>query len=527
MTIRQRTPVARTPLFAAVHRALRAACTTQSEVQPTAEQPEPREKYPRREFMKRAAAGSVLLSLGAPLLASCASNAPRVAIVGAGLAGLNAAYVLKKAGVSAAVYDASNRAGGRILTARDAVGPGMHAELGGEFIDLAHADMLALVKEFGLELLDSKPANLANFQSAYFFGGRHFSAAQRLEALKPLAERLTADARAVGRNIDYEHASETAKRFDGLSLSAYLDHLGAQGWSRDLVQVACVTEFGLDADQQSALNFLATLSTDRNAGRGSRVGDSEPRYVINGGNEQITQALTQRLEPQLRLQHKFEMVKRRGDGYSLQFRDANGVSKEERADIVILALPFSLLREASIDVPLPDVKRKAIEELGYGSSAKMLVGFEQRVWRNTQHNGELFTDEPVQSSWEHSVRQPGQRAGMTFYLGGRSGVELGHDSPERQVNRLVVGLERAFPGARNARGEKIIRWHWPTQPFSKGSIACYRVGQWTSIAGAEAAPVGKLFFAGEHCSRDFRGSMNGAAESGRHVAESVIALLRS
>jgi len=460
------------------------------------------------------------------LLPSCASSGPRVAIVGAGLAGLNAAYVLKKAGVNAVVYDASNRAGGRILTARDAVGPGMHAELGGEFIGAEHADMLALASEFGLELLESKPSSLENFQSAYFFGGRHYSAAQGLEALKSLTARLAADVQAVGRVIDYEHASEAAKRLDGLSLSAYLDHLGAQGWSRDLVQVACVTEFGLDADQQSALNFLSTLSAGSNAGRVARVGDSDPRYVINGGNEQITQALAQRLDSQLRLQHKFEMVTRRGDGYSLLFRDANRVSKEERADVVILALPFSLLREATIDVPLPDVKRKAIEELGYGSSAKLLVGFDQRVWRNTQYSGELFTDEPVQSSWEHSVRQPGQSAGMTFYLSGRRGVEMGHDSPEHQVNRLVVGLERAFPGARNARGEKITRWHWPTHPHSKGSAACYRVGQWTSIAGAEVAPVGKLFFAGEHCSRDFRGSMNGAAESGRVAAQAVLALLR-
>ena len=114
---------------------------------------------------------------------------------------------------------------------------------------------------------------------------------------------------------------------------------------------------------------------------------------------------------------------------------------------------------------------------GYGSNAKLLVGFDQRVWRTTGHSGEMFTDEPVQLSWEYTLLQSGKRAGMTFFLGGRSGMVVGHDKPEQQVNRLMVGLERAFPGARNARGQKSARFHWPTHPHSKGSYACYTVGQ--------------------------------------------------
>jgi monoamine oxidase len=106
-------------------------------------------------------------------------------------------------------------------------------------------------------------------------------------------------------------------------------------------------------------------------------------------------------------------------------------------------------------------------------------------------------------------------------------MELGHDSPERQLNRLIVGLERAFPGARDARTERVVRFHWPTHPFSKGSYACYKVGQWTSIGGAEGETVGKLFFAGEHCSSDFQGYMNGGAESGRVAAHAVLAMLKS
>lgn len=519
MTIRQRTIGARTPVFAAVRRVLNAAHIPHEPVEsPLA--------ISRREFIRRSAAGLGWLSLGTPILTSCNRSGPRVAIVGAGLAGLNAAYVLKKAGVLATVYDASDRVGGRILTARNAVGVDSTAELGGEFIDTRHADMLGLVKEFNLETLDQQPSSLANFHNAFFFGGQHYSEAQVIDAFKPFAERIAADVKAVGSDISYLHANDAAKRLDALSISAYLDNIGLRDWQRELVQVAYVSEFGIDTELQSALNLITTLDTEAGAGQAALYSGRSQRLVINGGNEQISQALAKQLESQLQLQHTFEMVKRRGDGYSLQFRDGNREVKEERADIVIFALPFSLLREASIDIPLSDVKRKAIEELGYGSHAKLLVGFKQRVWRATQHNGQMFTDEPVRASWDHTVLQPGESAGMTFMLGGRQGKEVGHDQPERQVNRLMVGMERAFPGARNARGEKILRVHWPTQRYSKGSTACYTVGQWTSIAGAEVESVGKIFFAGEHCSRDFQGSMNGAAETGRRAAQAVLALLK-
>lgn len=526
MTIRHRIIAARTPVFAAVRRALYAALSASSEPASIHGPGRPADAISRREFIKRSAASAALLSTGIPLHAGCTRGGPRVAIVGAGIAGLNAAYVLKKSGVYAMVYEASNRSGGRILTAQDAAGPGLYAELGGEFIDAHHADMRALAKEFKLEMADRKPSSLADFRTAYFFGGRHYSEAQVGEAFKPLMERIAVDVKAAGFGIDHGHAGDAAKRLDALSLNAYLDGLGARGWPRDLLQIAYVAEFGLDADQQSALNLITTL--DPAAANGDRTiyGGSGKRYVVKGGNGQITEALAQRLESQLRFQYTFEMIKPNGDGYTLLFRDANGIAKEERADMVIFALPFSLLREAAFDLPLSDVKRKAIEELGYGSHTKLLAGFNQRVWRATSHSGEMYTDEPVRMSWEHSLLQSGEHAGMTFMLSGREGVEAGHDQPERQINRLMVGLERAFPGVRNARGEKVMRLHWPTHLYSKGSYACYTVGQWTGIAGVEAQPDGKVFFAGEHCSRNFRGSMNGAAESGRHAAEAVLALLR-
>ena len=63
--------------------------------------------------------------------------------------------------------------------------------------------------------------------------------------------------------------------------------------------------------------------------------------------------------------------------------------------------------------------------------------------------------------------------------------------------------------------------HWPTYPHTRASYTCYRPGQWTTLAGAEFDPVGNMYFAGEHCSLEFQGFMNGAAETGRAAAKLI------
>ncbi|HWH20132.1 MAG TPA: FAD-dependent oxidoreductase, partial [Solirubrobacterales bacterium] len=91
-------------------------------------------------------------------LAARAPAAPRVAIVGAGLAGLTCAYRLHQRGIASMLYEAhDSRVGGRCWTAREFAG-GQTAEHGGEFIDSAHHRIRALARELGLTLDDLEAA---------------------------------------------------------------------------------------------------------------------------------------------------------------------------------------------------------------------------------------------------------------------------------------------------------------------------------------------------------------------------------
>ncbi len=519
----------RAPLFHALRRAMRLAVMANAPAAPPVDELVElrRVRVTRRRFLQAsaavaAAAGAQAVAgrFGATVLGAEARPAPRVVIVGAGIAGLTAAYHLRLAGVPATIYEASVRTGGRVLSIRNVMAPDLVTEFGGEFIDTEHEDMLKLVKEFGFDLIDLEGAGEANLKAAYFFGGQHYTEAQVVQALRPLVKRIAADARKAGERIDFQHPGG-AVAFDRMSLAEYLRRIGATGWIGKLLEVAYVTEFGLDAGEQSALNFITMIETDLSAGL-KLFGDSDERYKVRGGNQQIIDALARRLDGQIVLSHRLTSLRTRGGGYALSFERRGAGPLEVVAEVVVIAIPFTLLREVEIGLEMPAVKRKAIQELGYGTNAKLMYGFRERPWRARGYSGEAYTDEAFQICWDNSQGQPGTAGGITLFSGGKPGIDVRQGSLNDQATRLMPGLERVFPGVQAARGERGARWHWPTSILAKGSYASYKPGQWTGIRGAEGAPVGNVFFAGEHCSLDYQGYMNGGAETGRRAAQAVL-----
>ena len=283
-----------------------------------------------------------------------------------------------------------------------------------------------------------------------------------------------------------------------------------------------MTEFGLDAGEQSALNLLTLISLDASGEEFAVYGESDERYRVEGGNQQITEGLARRLEPQLRYGHRLEAVSGGSGGYTLSFLGPGGAF-ETRADAVILALPVPLLRAVDIRCALPERKRRSILELGMGTNSKLFLGFSSRPWRRRGYLGYFYSDGTLQGGWDHTQTQAGEPGGLTLFQGGRAGLALGEGSPESHAERLARELEALFPGCRKARNGRTGGFHWPASPLALGSYSCYKTGQWTSIGGEEGKSVGDLHFAGEHCSADFQGYMNGGAESGRVAAETVIA----
>lgn len=490
------------------------------------------ERQRRRDFLKNTV-GAVALGAGLAALPSAARaeppacrHHPRVAIIGGGMAGLNCAWELKQKGVRATIYEAATRVTGRIFTNRTAfASQGMFSDLGGEYIDTGHTTMRALARRYHLPLLDYNDD--ASLIDTYFdFGGRRRTVLDLLNAYQPIADAVDA---AYDEFTDPDgtvlfNDANGGERLDHLSVRDFLAPIDAEPWIKKLIDVGYETEFGLDGDDNNCINLIYMISTDvkkmKQKGEFDFYGISDERFHCAKGNDAIPHAVADDLgDGQIELEHRLTAAGTRADGrHVLTF--ANG--REVTADHVVFALPFTLLREVDLSgLDLPAWKRYAIDHMGYGKITKVITGHHRRVWREQGFIGDAFTDQFFQSVTETSRMQPGTTGVLENYTAGRHAVRMGQGSVAEQVQFFHDQVERIYPGLKSTYNGNKVRMDWHRYPFTKAAYSSYRVGQYTTIAGAEPLRVGNLHFCGEHTTVEFQGWMEGAARTGADAAAEV------
>jgi len=522
--------MARTPLFDTLRRVATLATRAAASGEPLDEllqrDREQRVDRSRRRFLARTAAGSAGLALAGCVPAI--RNAPQrdedaVVIVGAGIAGLACAHRLRQAGVPVRVYEARERVGGRMLSLRNHFADGQVCELGGELIDSDHQRMHALVRELGLQLDDLATDPTHAFGDVWFCAGRRYSEEEIASEFMPLAVQIARDQKLLPEDAPITYSAPGGTQaLDRLSLTQYLDQIGCKGWLRNLVEVAYTTEMGLECAQQSALNIIDFIGTD--AGKFQIFGASDERFHVRGGNDLVIQKLAAKVADAVTTGSALEALRQRADGaYVLSFRRGQA-SQEVIARRVVLAVPFSTLRRVKLDLDLPPVKRAAIEHLRYGTNAKLMIGFNERIWDTRHHmGGATYSDLPLQTTWETSRLQAGSAGILTNFVGGQHGIDIGTDSAKEQADRAAQQLEAIYPGIAATRlGQREARMHWPSQEWTLGSYACYGPGEWTTLRGAAGESVGNLHFAGEHCAFDYQGFMEGGAQTGEWAAQAIV-----
>lgn len=477
-------------------------------------------RWSRRRFLKvtAAAVGFAVMPRMNPGLFK--QSAARVVVVGGGLAGMTAAFRLQQAGIQARLFKARPRIGGRLYTVRDLFPDGQVADLGGEFIGSNDTFALKLINDLGLNLIDLQAVSGDLEPERYFFDNRQVSFAEMVEGFRPMAARMIEDINTLTGNVTYQQTNN-GESLDHFTISGWMDSRGVTGLMANIVDAAYTSLFGLNIDQQSGFNLLTTVKA--NAENFEAFGWDSHRYIVAGGADRIVQRLAEELRGQIESESILEAINRRSDGvYVLTFNRGGSVTDVE-ADEVVLAIPFSALRNVDIQFELPPAKQLAIDTLGYGTQSKLAVGFTSRVWQQTGSNGTTFSDLGYQQGWDSSRGQDGQSGLMSNQMGGQSGVSAGQNPAEVWAAQFVAQLEQVFPGASAAFNGKAVSVNWADSPYSLGSRACYLPGQMTTIRGAEGEAVDGLHFAGEHTSLIAQGSINGAIESGNRAAAEVLA----
>ncbi len=524
--------MARTPLFSALQDSVSAVAEARKR-KVEAEQVAAERRATRREFLERTgAAGAAALGAAAfgRLASASAADAPRIVIVGAGLAGLTCAYRLQQAALYADVYEASSRIGGRCWTIRDTFAPQL-AEHGGELIDQGHTHTRRLAQELGLKLDNLLRAKPAAAEDLYYFGGARYTYAQATADLNGVYQKLHKDVSAANYPTLFESYTQRGFELDQMSIVDWIEESVPGGMSSKLgrlLDVAYTIEYGADSSLQSSLNLLYLLGY---SGQGQfRVfGPSNEKYHVAGGNDQLATLMAAQLSGQIHTGYELAAIKLASDGaaYALTFQQKGGTSVIA-ADHVVLALPFSILR-ASVDYSkagFEPLKETAIAELGMGTNSKLHLQFSRRHWYDLGSNGNTYADTGYQNTWEVTRAQGGKPGILVDYTGGTIGASFGQGTAASRGKRFLQQIEPVLPGLSDSWNGKAAVDFWPGYRWTKGSYSYWKVGQYTKFAGTERKRQGNCHFAGEHTSIDFQGYLNGAVESGERVVSEILGDLK-
>jgi monoamine oxidase len=490
----------------------------------------------RREVLKRAGVAGIAIAgagtMGRFVRAAYGAGQPSIAIVGAGLAGLTCGYRLKQSGLTAQIYEASGRIGGRCYTIHD-FDP-LVAEHGGELIDQGHKQVRQLAQELGLDLDNLLQAEPNGTEDFYWVNGGSYSYAQLVDDLNGIYQKMHKDVSAASYPTLWNLYTQRGWELDHMSIIDWLDETVPHGGSKSnlgrVLDIAYNIEYGAECSVQSSLNLLYLLGYS-GQGQFRTFGPSNEKYHVRGGNDQIARRIADTLSNQISLDTALTAIRlNSGGSYTLTFSTGSG-TQTVVADHVVLALPFSLLRSVNYTkAGFEPLKVTAIKELPMGTNSKLHVEFGDRFWYGAGNNGNTYGDTGFQNTWEVSRAQGGGKGKgiLVDYTGGDIGASFGSGTPSSRAQQFMSQLQPLFPGTTVAdhwTGRATVDF-WTGYPWTKGSYSYWKVGQYTKFSGMEKERQGNCHFAGEHTSQDFQGYLNGAVESGERVVGEILGDLK-
>jgi len=459
---------------------------------------------------------AVALTARASAGAQAAGSNRQALVLGAGLAGLAAAYELKKAGYAVTVLEARSRPGGRVLTWRDPFADGLYAEMGAEYVDATDEHDHRYCKELGLKVMT------ARLYDAIFVRGQKIRMASFKKDKEKLPYAGTEGGRLFGQEARYlqrllnliahpEELPPEILKLDNLSVTELLLQEGAP---EDIVALYTYTQATESTARPHEMSALAMVRSHRR----SFSEDTDEGRIL-GGNDQLPKALARALAGQILYDRPVRRIAHDRDGAEVWFEEGSAV-RSLRTPRLVVALPFKVLRDLEITPAFSPAKMKCIQTLAYGQVMKIAMQYARRFWDEPGSLGQrVFTDTMLRRVYHFSIDQPGPRGILMSFTSGADAEKIGR-MPDAERQRVALEeTTRMWPEAPRYWEGAAVKY-WNEDPWIRGSYSFNGVGQARDFLEIARAPEGRVHFAGEHTSVH-RASMNGALESGVRAAEEI------
>jgi len=453
-------------------------------------------------------------------LAPSGGPSKRVIVIGAGMAGLVAAFELARQGHQPIVLEAQNRVGGRVYTMRS-FAPGLYGEAGAMRIPRVHDLTLAYCDLFGLEL---RPFLMGNPKGLVYVAGERMTAEEaglepdrlgfevadheRGRTFGDLWDDATRDLREMLERDGPSAWDEIVHQYDQYSLREFLI---LKGFSEGAIEMYGVMNF-VEADMNNAV--FEELRED--LGRAF-----EDMQEIVGGMDLLPRAFYTQLEDRIRFGAEAFAMEQDSDGVTVHFKTEAG-RYAERGDYAICAIPFSVLRQVEVLTPFSREKQRAVRQLNYSASTKVLFQVRERVWETDDgiFGGATVTDLPIRRI-NYPTPDPSTPRGVLLasYTWSQDAARWGAMDEETRQEEALQDVGRIHPRIRDVY-EVGASHAWDNDRFANGAFALFQPEQQTQLQADIVRPEGRIHFAGEHCSLH-HAWIQGALESGIRAAQAI------
>ena len=460
-----------------------------------------------------------------PVRLEGAPKGATILVLGAGVAGLVAAYELRNAGYQVKVFEYNNRAGGRAWTLR---GGDEYTELGSytqrcEFdkglyinpgpwrIPYHHYGILDYAKRLNVPLEPFMQVNYnAYLHSKNAYGGvpqrfRHIHADFQGHVSELLSKAVNKNQldRAMTRE-DQEILREALKTWGALDKN-YRYTAGAESSNRrgyDMLPGGGLMPSPVPS-KPLALKELIKSGFWRHLAEGNDQSHHSAIFQPVGGMDQIAQAIYREVASLVQFNAKVTKIEQGERGVTVTYTDAGstGSVQQAKADWCVCTIPLSILSQIDVNVAVPMLD--AIQAVPYEASVKVGLQFKRRFWEQDDliYGGISYTDLPISmvSYPSTGFGNPGKGVMLGGYIWGPNAYEFTSLEPKERV-RLAVHYGSKIHPQYLQEFETGVSVGWHRVPFTNG---CF--GNWSDAARAKhyknlCQIDGRIVLAGEHAS---------------------------